>query len=70
MHAKALSLLVLPSLLLALGCGGDGTADQVVSTVSGRVVAGPVTGADVTILPLLNTGALGPLSMNNIRRVM
>lgn len=59
MHAKTLSLLVLPCLLLAPGCGGDGTAEQVVSTVSGRVVAGPVAGAEVTVLPLLNTGALG-----------
>ncbi|MCK6460268.1 MAG: IPT/TIG domain-containing protein, partial [Planctomycetes bacterium] len=59
MHAKALSLFVLPCLLLAVGCGGDGKTEQVVTTVSGRVVAGPVKGAEVTILPLLNTGALG-----------
>jgi len=58
MHAKAITLLVLPCLLLLFGCGGNGTTAEVAS-VSGRVVAGPVSGANVTILPLLNTGALG-----------
>jgi hypothetical protein len=44
-----------------VGCGGDG-ADPVPvapTEVTGRVVAAPVGGATVQLLPLLNTGALG-----------